>query len=211
MGYKIFNYFLTIVIGLVFSSLESQSNNKNNKLIFMETKEIATLAGGCFWCMEPPYDELDGVLKVTVGYMGGHVPNPTYEQVCSGKTGHAEVVQIEFNPQKISYEKILEVFWENINPTQENGQFYDIGSQYRTAIFYHSEEQKKKAIESKKKLENSGKFKEKIVTEIVPASEFYPAEEYHQKYYKKNPIHYERYSIGSGRVEYKRKVWGKTK
>ncbi len=173
------------------------------------TMEIATFAGGCFWCMEPPYDKLPGVLQVTVGYTGGHKPNPSYEEVCSGKTGHTEAVQIQYDPKLISYEKLLEVFWENINPTQANGQFYDLGSQYRTAIFYHNEMQKKLALESKRKLQDSGKFSDPIATDIQEASTFYPAEEYHQKYYKKNPEHYKRYSIGSGRVEYKKRVWGK--
>jgi methionine-S-sulfoxide reductase len=171
--------------------------------------ELATFAGGCFWCMEPPYDRLPGVEKITVGYIGGTKENPTYEEVSSGKTGHTEAVQIEFDPDLISYEKLLEVFWENINPVQKNGQFYDLGSQYRTGIFFHSEDQRKLAEASKKNLEKSGKFSDPIATEITPATKFYPAEDYHQKYYKKRPDHYKRYSIGSGRVEYKKRVWGK--
>jgi peptide methionine sulfoxide reductase msrA/msrB len=184
---------------------ESKSNKKKGG----KQLELATFAGGCFWCMEPPYDRLPGVEKITVGYIGGHKENPTYEEVCSGTTGHTEAVQIEFDSDLISYEKLVEVFWENINPTQMNGQFYDSGTQYRTGIFYHSDEQKKIAENSKINLEKSKKFPDKIVTEITKASKFYPAEEYHQKYYKKKPDQYKRYSIGSGRVEYKRKVWGK--
>lgn len=171
--------------------------------------EKATFAGGCFWCMQPPYDKMAGVKKVTVGYTGGEKPNPTYEEVCSGKTGHTEAVEIEFNPEEVSFEELLQVFWTNIDPTQVNGQFYDKGSQYRTGIFYHSDKQKELAEKSKKELESSGKFQESIATEITKAGIFYPAEEYHQGYYKKNPGHYQRYSIGSGRVEYLRKTWGK--
>ena len=167
---------------------------------------LATFAGGCFWCMEPPYSNLPGVQKITVGYIGGHKENPTYEEVCEGTTGHTEAVQIAYDPTLVSYEQLLEVFWKSINPIQKNGQFYDIGSQYRTGIFYYNEEQKKIAELSKKTIET--KFKEKVATEITKATVFYPAEEYHQKYYKKNPIHYKNYSTGSGREEFKRKIWG---
>jgi methionine-S-sulfoxide reductase len=170
--------------------------------------ETATFAGGCFWCMESPFDKLEGVMSTTVGYTGGTVKNPTYEQVCTGATGHAEALEIAYDPARISYEKLLEVFWKNIDPTQENGQFADRGSQYRTAIFYHGEEQKRLAEASREQLEKSGKFSAKIVTEIVPAQEFYPAEEYHQEYYKKNPGHYQLYRSGSGREKYLKKIWG---
>ena len=169
--------------------------------------EVATFAGGCFWCMEPPYEKLDGVYKVVSGYIGGHKENPTYQEVTSGTTGHAEAVEIHFDPQTLSYTQLLEVFWRNINPTTRNKQFADEGSQYRSAIFYHNEEQKKLAEESKAKLEASGKFKDPIVTEIVEASTFYPAEEYHQDYYLKNPIHYKMYRVGSGREGYLKKTW----
>lgn len=170
--------------------------------------EKATFAGGCFWCMEWPFDKLEGVISTVVGYTGGTVKNPTYEQVCSGTTGHAESIEITYDPSRVSYEKLLEVFWKNIDPTQENGQFADRGSQYRTAIFYHSEEQKLLAEASRDQLDKSGKFSKKIVTEIVPAREFYPAEEYHQEYYKKNPGHYQLYRSGSGRERFLEKTWG---
>ena len=170
----------------------------------------ATFAGGCFWCMQPPYEKLPGVISVTVGYTGGTKANPTYEEVSSGATGHAESVQIVFNDSKTSYSQLLDVFWRNINPTTLNQQFADTGTQYRTAIFYHNKEQKKFALASKEKLQKSGKFKDPIVTEIVPALAFYPAEEHHQKYYKKNPLRYNLYHQASGRDRYIEKIWGKS-
>ncbi len=169
--------------------------------------EKATFAGGCFWCMESPYDRLEGVVRTTVGYTGGTVKNPTYEMVCAGTTGHAEAIEIEYDPKKISYDTLLDVFWRSIDPTQKDGQFADRGSQYRTAIFYHSEEQRRRAEASKAALERSGKFARPIVTEIVAAKEFYPAEEYHQDYYRKNPLHYERYRHGSGRGPFLEEMW----
>ena len=179
----------------------------------METKgnqlEKATFAGGCFWCMEPPYDTLKGVASTTVGYTGGTKPNPTYEQVCTGKTGHAEAVEITYDSSQISYSQLLDVFWKNIDPTTLNQQFADRGTQYRTAIFYHNEEQKRLAIASKEKWEKSGKFNGPLVTEIVPAFPFYPAEDYHQQYSKKCPLPYQMYKMGSGREGYLKKLWGK--
>lgn len=168
----------------------------------------ATFAGGCFWCMEPPYDNLAGIISTTVGYTGGEKPNPTYEEVCTGKTGHAEAVQIIFDPTMISYAKLLQVFWRNIDPTDPYGQFADKGSQYRTAIFYHDENQKEAAEKSKKEMEASGKFDNPIVTEIVPAEIFYPAEEHHQEFYKNHPLRYSTYKMGSGRGGYLKKMWG---
>lgn len=173
-----------------------------------DTYETATFAGGCFWCMQPPYDELPGVISTTVGYTGGHVPHPTYEEVCTGETGHVEAVQIVFDPTKTSYQELLNVFWRNIDPTNPLGQFSDYGSQYRTAIFYHNEEQKRLAEQSKRALEASGKFDKPIVTQILPAGEFYPAEEYHQEFYRKNPLRYYNYKVGSGRAGFIKKVWG---
>ena len=170
--------------------------------------EKATFAGGCFWCMEHPFDELEGVASVTVGYTGGHKKNPTYEEVSSGTTGHAESVQIMYDPARIMYTKLLDVFWHNIDPTVQNQQFCDIGTQYRTAIFFHTEEQKRLAEESRKALEKSGRFKGPIYTEIVPASEFYLAEEYHQHYYKKNPIRYKFYRYNCGRDQRLKELWG---
>ena len=168
----------------------------------------ATFAGGCFWCMEGPFEQLPGVLSVTAGYTGGTAPHPTYEQVSSGTTGHAESVQIVYDPSKIAYERLLEVFWRHIDPTTPNQQFADKGTQYRTAIFHHSEEQRRLAIASKDALQRSGKFHQPIVTQIVPASTFYPAEEYHQDYYKKNPLRYQLYRAGSGREGYLKRTWG---
>jgi len=166
----------------------------------------ATFAGGCFWCMEPPYDELEGVISTISGYTGGTKKNPTYEEVSAGTTGHAEAVQITYDPKKISYEKLLEVFWRNIDPLTANAQFCDSGSQYRSAIFYHDEAQKSLAEASKKSLQ--ARFKQPIVTEIVRASEFYPAEDYHQDYYKKNPVRYKFYRYGCGRDRRLQQIWG---
>jgi peptide-methionine (S)-S-oxide reductase len=170
--------------------------------------EIATFAGGCFWCMQPPFDKLDGVISTTAGYTGGHTKNPTYEEVSAGGTGHAESVQIVYDPAKISYEKLLEVFWHNIDPTVRDRQFCDTGNQYRTAIFYHNEMQRKLAEESKMNLEKTKPFKGPIVTEITKATTFYPAEEYHQEYYRKNPIRYKFYRYTCGRDNRLRELWG---
>jgi peptide-methionine (S)-S-oxide reductase len=166
----------------------------------------ATFAGGCFWCMEPPYDKLDGVISTISGYAGGKTKNPTYEEVSRGTTGHTEVVQVTYDPKKITYEKLLEVFWRNIDPLTPNRQFCDIGSQYRSAIFYHDENQKRLAEESKKTL--SKRFKEPIVTEIVAYTEFYPAEDYHQDYYIKNPLRYKYYRYNCGRDQRLEALWG---
>lgn len=168
----------------------------------MEQKtELATFAGGCFWCMEHPFDKLNGVLGVQVGYTGGKTLNPTYEEVCTGKTGHTEAVQITFDPSKISYQTLLDVFWHNIDPTAKDQQFCDIGTQYRTAIFTHSDEQQAIAEHSRAGL------KMKVVTEIVPAAPFYPAETYHQQYYQKNPSRYQFYRLGSGRDKRLKELW----
>jgi peptide-methionine (S)-S-oxide reductase len=170
--------------------------------------EKATFAGGCFWCMEAPFDRLPGVVSVTVGYTGGSLKNPTYEQVSAGGTGHAESVRIVYDPAKISYARLLEVFWRNIDPTVKDRQFCDRGHQYRSAIFFHGDEQHRVALESKSALEKNKTFKAHIVTEIVPASEFYPAEEYHQHYYKKNPIRYKFYRGSCGRDARLKELWG---
>jgi peptide-methionine (S)-S-oxide reductase len=170
--------------------------------------EKAVFAGGCFWCMQPPFDKLPGVKSTSAGYTGGQQANPTYEQVSAGITGHCEAVEVVYDPAKISYERLLDVFWRNIDPTQKDGQFVDIGAQYRTAIFYQGEEQRKLALASKERLERSGVFKKPIVTEITPASVFYPAETYHQSYYKKNPVRYKYYHHRSGREKFLKKTWG---
>ena len=164
--------------------------------------EKATFAGGCFWCMEPPYERLEGVKEVISGYTGGVKENPTYEEVSSGKTGHMEAVQISFDPSRITYAELLDVFWQQIDPTDSLGQFVDRGSQYRTAVFYHSEEQKRLAEESKEKLQKSGKFSKPVVTQILPAVRFYTAEKYHQDYYKNYPSQYKSYKSASGREQY---------
>jgi len=168
----------------------------------------ATFAGGCFWCMQPPFQQTEGVTEAVAGYAGGTLPNPTYEQVSTGRTGHLEAVQVTYDPSKVSYEKLLDVFWTQIDPTDPAGQFADKGSQYRTAIFYHDEDQKKIAEVSKKRLQDSGKFKEPIATEIRPFSNFYPAEDYHQNYATKKPREYQQYKKYSGREAFIEKVWG---
>ena len=170
--------------------------------------EKATFAGGCFWCMEHPFDELPGVVSVTSGYTGGHKKNPTYEEVSAGGTGHAEAVQVVYDPSKVTYERLLNVFWHNIDPTTKDRQFCDTGHQYRSAIFYHTEEQHQLALQSKEQLEKTKPFKEPIVTEIVQATEFFPAEEYHQHYYKKNPIRYKFYRTTCGRDRRLNELWG---
>ena len=172
------------------------------------TTEKATFAGGCFWCMVKPFDSYDGVESVVSGYTGCHVPNPTYEQVCSETTGHYEAVQITFQPEVFPYEKLLDVFWSQIDPTDAGGQFFDRGQSYQTAIFYHTEEQRLAAEKSKKELGESGKFDKPIATKILEDKPFYLAEDYHQDYYKKNPAHYNRYSVGSGRAGFIEKNWG---
>jgi peptide-methionine (S)-S-oxide reductase len=168
----------------------------------------ATFAGGCFWCMEPEFDKLDGVAAVVAGYTGGATKNPTYEQVSAGRTGHAESVEITYDPAKITYERLLDVFWHNIDPITANRQFCDTGTQYRSAIFYHDGNQRRLAEQSKAALEREKRFAKPIVTEIVPASTFYPAEEYHQHYYAKNPLRYKYYRYGCGRDQRLRELWG---
>jgi peptide-methionine (S)-S-oxide reductase len=170
--------------------------------------ETATFAGGCFWCMEEAADKVDGVISTTSGYTGGHAVNPTYKEVSAGGTGHTESVEIVYDPGKVTYTTLLETFWRNIDPTTPNRQFCDQGTQYRSAIFYHGENQKRLAEESKQKLEKSKPFKGSIVTEIVPASTFYPAEEYHQNFYQKNPIRYKFYKYNCGRAQRLQELWG---
>jgi peptide-methionine (S)-S-oxide reductase len=168
----------------------------------------AIFAGGCFWCMEPPYDELDGVISTTSGYIGGSVPNPTYEQVSAGGTGHAEAVRVVYDPAKIGYQQLVDVFWVNVDPSQVDGQFCDHGDQYRTAIFYLDDQQKLAAEQSLAALEKSKPFEGKIVTEIAPAMVFYPAEDYHQDYYQTNPLRYKYYRWGCGRDQRLMELWG---
>lgn len=170
--------------------------------------DLATFAGGCFWCMVKPFDQQPGIKGVVSGYTGGHIEKPTYQEVCSETTGHYEAVQITFDNDVYPYEKLLELFWQQIDPTDAGGQFYDRGQSYQTAIFYHNEEQKKLAEQSKLQLASSGRFSKPIVTDILPAKEFYPAEEYHQDFYKKSPLRYNSYRTGSGRDSFIKQHWG---
>ena len=169
----------------------------------------ATFAGGCFWCMEEVYEKVEGVVSVISGYTGGHLANPTYEQVSAGGTGHAESVEVIYDPHKVTYQHLLEVFWRNIDPTTPNAQFCDQGSQYRSAIFYHDETQKRFIDESKQAVESSKTFPQPIVTEIIPASIFYAAEDYHQDFYQKNPVRYKFYKWNCGRSQRLEQLWGK--
>lgn len=169
--------------------------------------ELATFAGGCFWCMVSPFEKIPGIIRVVSGYTGGHRENPTYPEVCSDTTGHYEAVQITFDPKQISYDELLELFWQQIDPTDPGGQFHDRGHSYQTAIFYHNLEQRNKAEASKEALEQSKRFDREIVTKILPAAAFYPAEEYHQDYHQKNPLHYKLYRQGSGRDQFLKKYW----
>jgi peptide-methionine (S)-S-oxide reductase len=202
---RFLNLNLALAIGL-FSVLPARAAYAASPTGGAPATAKATFAGGCFWCMEPPYDKLDGVISTISGYAGGKTKNPTYEEVSRGTTGHTEVVQVTYDPKKITYEKLLEVFWRNIDPLTPNRQFCDIGSQYRSAIFYHDENQKRLAEESKKAL--SKRFKEPIVTEIVAYTEFYPAEDYHQDYYTKNPLRYKYYRYNCGRDQRLEALWG---
>ena len=172
--------------------------------------EMATFAGGCFWCMEPPFDKLKGVTATTSGYIGGTKKKPTYAEVSRGLTGHAEAVRVTYDPEKVTYSKLLEVFWHNIDPTTPNRQFCDVGSQYRPAIFYHDETQRRLAEESKQALEQSRRFP-KVAVEIAPAGDSYPAEDYHQDYYIRNPQEYHEYRYRCGRDQRLRELWGRTK
>jgi methionine-S-sulfoxide reductase len=169
--------------------------------------KTAIFAGGCFWCIQPAFDKATGVIKTIVGYCGGTEPNPTYELVSSEKTGYRESIQVTYDPAKISYDQLLDIYWRQIDPTQADGQFTDIGPSYRAAIFYSNDDEKKTADTSKEKLARSGKFNKPIATEILPAMKFYPAEAYHQKYYQQNPEHFEAFEQGSGRASFKKKTW----
>jgi len=181
----------------------------SNQSLSKGSNLVATFAGGCFWCLQPAFDQLAGVTSTAVGYTGGKEPDPTYEQISTGRTGHKEAIRVEYDPSKISYESLLATFWQNIDPTQADGQFADRGPQYRTAIFFNSEEQRLAAELSKKNLDASKKFSKPIATPIEPAGDFYRAEEYHQGYYKKNAMHYKLYKMGSGRASFIEETWGK--
>ena len=212
---KIFVIGAIFLIGIVLFGFQ-ESNDKQlkqeEKSSLMKTEpnnyKTATFAGGCFWCVESDFEKVDGVIEAISGYAGGEEPNPTYKQVSAGGTGYAESVQVRYDPQKITYRELLDVFWRHVDPTDAGGQFVDRGSQYRSAIFYNDEDQKRIAQESKAELEKSGRFSKPIVTEIVPLGKFYPAEEYHQDYYSKNPLRYKLYRFGSGRDQFLKSKWG---
>src|SRR5437764_1668412 len=193
-----------LLVGLIGACVFSSVLGQNTPA---ETK-TAVFAGGCFWCIQPAFDKAPGVIKTTVGYCGGTEPNPTYALVGSEKTNYRESIQIVYDPAKISYQQLLDIYWKQIEPTQSDGQFTDIGPSYRAAIFYGSDGEKKIADLSKEKLGHSGKFQKPIVTEILPAMKFYPAEDYHQKYYQQNPERFEAFEHGSGRVSLQQKTWG---
>jgi peptide-methionine (S)-S-oxide reductase len=200
-GYMCVALVLLLSVSLLSASAQTAERSTSAKAIF---------AGGCFWCMEEAFEEVPGVLSVTSGYIGGRVPNPTYDQVSAGKTGHTEAIEVLYDPARVSYSTLLEVFWHNIDPLTPNAQFCDHGSQYRAGIFYHSAEQQKLADASKQALIDSQRFKEPIVTEITMATMFYPAEEYHQDYYKKNPLRYKFYKYNCGRAQRLKELWGKS-
>ena len=194
-----------LLLGMSGGGLAAAEEEAHQRGTVMTELSQATFAGGCFWCMEPPFEKLDGVAEVAAGYTGGTGGRPTYEEVSTGTTGHAEAVRVTYDPSTIGYDELLETFWRNIDPTQADGQFADQGPQYRTAIFYHTEEQRRLAEASKAHLAASGKFNKPLVTEVAPAGPFYPAEDYH----KKNPLRYKLYRAGSGREGYLQRTWGK--
>jgi methionine-S-sulfoxide reductase len=198
-------FFLVLSYGVIAAMAPTSSEAQNSPL--SETK-TAVFAGGCFWCIQPAFDKAKGVIKTVLGYCGGTEPNPTYELVSSERTGYRESIQITYDPMKISYDQLVDIYWRQIDPTQADGQFTDIGPSYRAAIFYANNDEKKIAEASKEKLAGSGKFKKPIVTEILPAMKFYPAEAHHQKYYQQNPEHFEAFEEGSGRVSFQKKTWG---
>lgn len=198
---------LFLVVSLFFLGGFHSAYSDNNPTARQEFSK-ATFAGGCFWCMESPFIQLPGVVSVTSGYTGGQKVNPTYQEVSAGSTGHAEAVEIVYDPTKISYSRLLDIFWRNIDPLDATGQFCDKGQQYRSAIFYHDDEQKRVAETSKQGLEKSGRFKQPLVTTIIPATTFYPAEDYHQHYSQKNPIRYKFYRHSCGRDQRLEELWG---
>src|SRR6266404_8287313 len=189
-----------IAFALTITQVAAQSSSAG-------TTRTAIFAGGCFWCIQPAFDKAKGVIKTVVGYSGGTEPNPTYELVTSEKTRYREAIEITYDPAKVSYNQLLDIYWRQIDPTQVDGQFSDIGPSYRAAIFYGNDDEKKVAEASKDKLARSGKFDKPIVTEILPAMKFYPAEAYHQKYYQSTPEHFEAFEKGSGRVSFQKQIW----
>lgn len=203
----LFSLFILIAALLAINTY-AESNQPASSTVKPENLSVATFAGGCFWCTEADFEKLPGVQKVISGFSGGHVANPSYEAVSMGTTGHVESVQVYYDPSIISYEALLDAFWRMINPTDNEGQFIDRGNQYRSLIFYQTEEEKEKAEHSRKLLNESGRYKAPVITEIRKFEAFYPAEDYHQNYYKKNPIRYKYYRFNSGRDQYLEKTWG---
>ena len=199
------NFLLALGYAGLTAIIVTGSRGQNSSPVETRT---AIFAGGCFWCIQPGFDKAKGVIKTLVGYCGGTEPNPTYQLVSSEKTSYRESIEITYDPAKISYEQLLDIYWRQIDPTQADGQFTDIGPSYRAAIFYGNDQEKKNAEASKEILARSGKFNKRIVTEILPAMKFYPAEAYHQKYYQQNPEHFEAFEEGSGRVSFQKKTWG---
>lgn len=199
---------IAVCLMILFSVFGGTVMADNSSALNSHVLEKATFAGGCFWCMEPPFDQLEGVVSTTSGYAGGDEVNPTYKQVASGRTGHTEVIQVEYNPEMVSYQKLLEVFWRNIDPTAVDRQFVDVGRQYRSAIFFHNEEQRRLALASRDELAASARFEKPIVTEITALNTFYAAEEYHQDFYQKNPVRYKFYRYNSGRDQFLKQKWG---
>lgn len=199
--------FLSLSLILLVSCSEAKTEEEQSTTDFIGKTEKATFAGGCFWCIEAPFEGIEGIITVRSGYAGGKEKNPTYAEVSSGKTGHKEAVQIEYDPVVISFEELLDIFWKQFDPTDEGGSFYDRGLQYSSAIFYHSSDQKSSAEASKKQLDKSGKFKKSIVTPILRYNNFYQAEDYHQDYYRKQPKEYKAYRIASGRDEFIAEHW----
>ena len=200
---RLFHLLLLVTLGLIVDGTAAQEPPPPNA-------KTAVLAGGCFWCIQPSFDKAPGVIKTLVGYCGGTEPNPTYELVGSEKTKYRESIEITYDPAKISFDQLLDIYWKEIDPTQADGQFTDIGPSYRAAIFVNNDEEKKIAEASKEKLARSGKFDKPIVTEILPGMKFYPAEAYHQKYYQQNAAHFEAFEEGSGRKSFQKKMWGKS-
>ncbi len=199
---------LILILIYGFANISTSSEQKVAPPVTARELAVATFAGGCFWCMEHPFDRIDGVVSTTSGYSGGQLENPSYKAVARGGTGHAEAVQIVYDPDKIEYEELLDTFWHNIDPTARDRQFCDAGSQYRSGIFFHTDQQRRLAEESKRKLEGSGRFGVPIATQIEAAGKFWPAEEYHQNYYIKNPVRYKYYRRGCGRDKRLEELWG---
>lgn len=208
--------FVGFIIAIALAQYSTAMENGPMSEQFKHTEDlkglaVATFAGGCFWCMEKPFEQIPGVVSVISGYTGGHTMNPTYKQVSAGTTGHAEAVQINYDPNEVSYQKLLDIFWHQIDPTDPDGSFVDRGSQYRSAIYYHNDKQKRLALQSKSKLDRSGLYPKPIVTEVTKTSIFYRAEDYHQDYYKTNPLRYKFYRYRSGRDQYLAKVVAREK